>query len=498
MEFWPTPTSMLCAMGPGNRVIDIRAPGEYDNWHGFRGLPRDGLTCLDCLGAVNPRMLPPTASVAARPILVHSPTDANAEQRCESVRSTRRGAGWKKLLKSLIADYLIERGYESEIDPTTGGERIDILTRSGNRRIAIRVELDKLKVDDFLAALRQLERQDKDTEVLWITFGCSWVDIAKAVGIRFTTEPPKRGSIDVGGVFPVVDAGIFKFGMQGLAPTAPVGLGHFLEAVMAGILQSHPIEGEHRGWAHTRAWDQHIRGLVRRSANLEKQLRNLKQELQEARSVFQEIQHTLKLDIAAAERRATRAEAETTAARELTAAAREQLEVETAHRRAATGWGAEVERLRDTNTVARLALRRLAAFAFPSPTTQSETPSHQTWPQHLQSAAPWAVAVAAMTVPLVLIAYLTRTTVSSPVSNPVVAVALLILALLPAAVASFTNGRWCLALDNRSHRRGHRRLHGFMRRCGHREHSLNVFNAWWLVAVLESAALITWLLTQGA
>lgn len=498
MEFWPTLTSMLCARGPGNRVIDIRTPGEYERWHGFKGMPRDGLTCLDCLGAVNPRMLPATASVAARPILVHSPRPdgANADDKCESVKSDQRGAGWKKLLKSLIADYLTERRYETEIDPATDGERSDVLTRSGSRRIAIRVELDKLKVDDFRTARRQLERQEMNTEVLWITFGCSWVDIANAVGIRFQTEPPRRGVIDVGGVFPVVDAGVFVFGMRGLTPSGQIGLGHFLEAFMAGGVQSHPIEGERRGWAGTKTWDQHTRDLVRKVANLEQQRKDLEQELQNTKLTFQEKQRALELNATAAAHRATRAETETAAERERTATAREQQEAETAHRMAATGWTAGIERLRDTSTLARLALRRHTAFVYPSSTTEADARSTRSWLRPLQDSLPWVIAIVAVVVPLLLILYLTSTALISPLGNFAERAALICLALLPVGVALLMNGRWCWALDSQSHRRGHRRLHGFMRRCGQREHSLNIFDAWLLVSVLESAALVTWLLGQ--
>ncbi|MGO2746517.1 hypothetical protein [Microbacterium sp.] len=494
MDFWPTPANMVCALGPGDGVIDIRTPGEYERWHGFQGLPRDGLSCLDCLGAVNPRMLPKKIT-AARPILVHSPRPdgANAVDKCESVKSTQRGAGWKKLLKNLIAEYLHQFGYEVEVDPVTDGERIDLLTHAGSRRIAIRVELDKLKVDDFKAARRQLARQEMNTEVLWITFGCSWVDTANAVGIRFLEEPPTRGVIDVGGVFPVVDAGVFTFGTRGLTPAKPFGLGYFLERFMEGGVQNHPIAGERRGWAGTNAWDQHIRHLVRTREAAEQQQTQLEQELTEARRVHQEKIRGLELTAAAAASRAARAESETVRERERIAVATDERDSEIAHRTAATTWGAGVENLRDTNIVSRLGLRRHPAFVYPQPIEASNPKSASNWRQLLRAASPWALAVATMVLPLLSITYLAGTNTLAPLGDLWSAAMLICLGLLPAGVALWTDGRWCWALDNHSKLRGHRRAGRFLHRCGQREHSLNLFDAWLLFCIVESVTFVAWI-----
>lgn len=494
MDFWPTPANMVCGLGPGDRVIDIRTPGEYERWHGFQGLPRDGLSCLDCLGAVNPRMLPKKIT-AARPILVHSPRPdgANAEDKCESVKSTQRGAGWKKLLKNLIAEYLHQLGHEVDVDPVTDGERIDLLTHAGSRRIAIRVELDKLKVDDFKAARRQLARQEENTEVLWITFGCSWVDEANAVGIRFLEEPPTRGVIDVGGVFPVVDAGVFMFGTRDFTPAKPFGLGYFLERFMAGGVQNHPIAGERRGWAGTNVWDQHIRHLVRTREAAELKRAQQEQELAEAQRVHQERLRAVELKAVAAESRAARAESETVLVRERVAVVADERDGEIAHRIAATTWGAGVENLRDSSSVSRLGLRRHPAFVYPQPAEASNSDSASNWRRLLRAASPWALAVATVILPLLSIIYLASTSALAPLGDLWSAAMLICLGLLPAGVALWVDGRWCWALDNHSKLRGHRRAGRFLHRCGQREHSLNLFDAWLLLCIVESAALVAWI-----
>ncbi len=497
MNFWPTPANMVCALGPGDQVIDIRTPGEYERWHGFEGLPRDGLSCLDCLGAVNPRMLHKTSS-AARPILVHSPIpgSANADEKCESVRSTQRGAGWKKLLKNLIAQYLRQLGYPAVGNPTTDGERIDILTQAGSRRIAIRIELDKLKADDFKVAQRKLALQEKNTELLWITFGCSWVDRANAVGIRFMEEPPLNGAIDVGGVFPVVDAGVFVPGVNGLANAKPAGLGHFLQRFMAGEVQNHLVAGERRGWARTSTWDRHIRHLERARLLTEQQRLQLEKQLDEAKRAHQEEVRALELKTLAADGRAARAESETARERERVVGLESERDSEMAHRVAATAWGAGVEKSRDTSAVSRIGLRRHPAFTYPPPTGTSAPEAKGSWGRRGRASIPWTIPILTLMAPLLGTVYLVHTNTLTPAGDLWSKVALTCLALLPASAGLWVDGQWCWALDNRSKLRGHRRASGFLHRCGKREHSLNLFDAWLLLSIFESAALVVWIVAH--
>lgn len=497
MSFWPTPANMVCALGPGDQVIDIRAPGEYERWHGFQGLSRDGLSCLDCLGAVNPRMVNKTSS-AARPILVHSPIpgSANADDKCESVRSMQRGAGWKKLLKKLMAQYLRQLGHEAVVDPATDGERIDLLTHAGSRRIAIRVELDKLKADEFKGAQRKLAMQEKNTELLWITFGCSWVDRATAVGIRFVDESPLNGAIDVGGVFPVVDAGAFVPGINGLANAKPVGLGHFLQRFMAGEVQNHPVGGERRGWARTSAWDLHIRHLERARLLGEQQRLQLEKQLDEAKRANQEEMRALELKALTAEGRAARAESETARERERVVELEGERDREMAHRDAATAWGAEIEKSRDTSAVSRIGLRRHPAFTYPPSTGTSAPEARNDWGRRARASSPWVIATLTLMAPLLGIVYLVQISVLTPTGVLWSQVALTCLALLPAIVGLWVDGQWCWALDNSSKLRGHRRADGFLRRCGRREHSLNLFDAWLLLSIFESAALVSWIVAR--
>lgn len=490
MEFWPTPANMVCALGPGDQVVDIRRAGEYERWHGFQGLPRDGLLCLDCLNAVNPRMLNIQTPVA-RPILVHSPRSdgADAKEGCESVRSTRRGAGWKKLLKNQIADHLRQLGYGALVDPDVDQERIDLLTHAGSRRIAIRVELDKLKVDEFKAIRRQLARQEKGTELLWVTFGCSWVDLGSSVGIRFLEDPPKNGVIDAGGVFPVVDAGIFVPGTQGFEPASPVGLGYFLERFMAGGIQNHPIAEERRGWARTEAWDQHTRDLVRARETAEHRMMQLQLELADTKRVHQDEVQTLELKAVAAERQATHAERKSALGRSRLDVVADERDNERAHRVASTSWGAGVENLRDTSIVSRIGLRRWPAFTYP-PAEMALPDAASNWRHLLRIAHPWALATMIAVLPLVAIIYLTSANTLDPIGDLWSKATLICLGLLPAGLALWMNGRWCWALDNRAKLRGHRRTNGFLRRCGQREHSLNAFDAWLVLCVVESVVLV--------
>lgn len=497
MEFWPTPANMVCALGPGDRVIDIRTPGEYERWHGFQGMPRDGLLCLDCLGAVNPRMLNKT-SYAARPILVHSPRPdgANADDKCESVRSSQRGSGWKKLLKNVIAEHLRELGYDVVVDPATVGERIDLLTHAGSRRIAIRVELDRLKVDEFRAIRRRLALQEKRTEVIWVTFGCSWVDVASAVGIRFSDAPPARGSIDVGGVFPVVDAGVFTYRAEGLTPAKPFGLGYFLESFMAGSVQSLPVAGERRGWARTDAWDQYLRHIVRAREAAEHQRVQLEQELVEADRVHQQKSQTLELRAVAAESRAARAQRETVLERERVGVAKDERDAAIAHRIAATAWAERVENLRDESIVSRLGLRRHSTFTYPETPDTSDPEPAGNRRRLLRDTALRALAVATMILPLLAVVHFVSANTFAPIGDPWSRIALVCIGLLPAGVAVWMVGTWCWALDNRTRIRGHRRAKGFMRRCGEREHSLNIFDAWLVLTLAESACLVSWVILR--
>lgn len=495
MESWPTPKNMVCALGPGDSIVDIRNAGEYERWHGFQRLSRDGLSCLDCLGAVNPRMLNKTSSEPARPILVHSPRKdgADAEDKCRSVRSTQRGAGWKKLLKKEIFDYLVRLGYEAKVDPATSGERIDILTRAGSRRIAFRVELDKLKVEDFRAAQQRLVQQEGHTELVWITFGCGWVDLAPAVGIRFREEPPVNRPIDVGGVYPIVDAGIFTFEAPRIKPARPVSLGAFLERFMAGELQNHAIVKERRGWALTAAWEQHIRYLKRKQELAERQRAKSEQDLEQSKHILNEAIRALEKRAAVAEQRASRADGETIRERARVTATIADRDREKAHRVAATAWGDGVEQLRDTSALGRLALRQHPAFIYPRPTEAGNAGATKDWRRFLRASIPWALALAAVLIPLLSIACLVATETAPSAAWTAL---LVFLSLLPTGTAIVTNGRWCWALDNHSKLRGHRRSNGFFRRCGKREHSLNLFDTWMLLCFAESIALAAWVVLR--
>ncbi|PQZ53011.1 hypothetical protein CQ040_16845 [Microbacterium sp. MYb54] len=95
--------------------------------------------------------------------------------------------------------------------------------------------------------------------------------------------------------------------------------------------------------------------------------------------------------------------------------------------------------------------------------------------------------------PLVSVVYLASADTFLTAGDLWSMVALVCVGLLPAAVALWLNGRWCWALDNHSKLRGHRRANGFLHRCGQREHSLNFFDAWLLLCIVESAALVAWI-----
>ncbi|MBF4459415.1 hypothetical protein [Pseudoclavibacter sp. VKM Ac-2867] len=123
--------------------------------------------------------------------------------------------------------------------------------------------LDFSEVRRIQLRLRSLKNEDFQDETLWITFNCDWVDQIPAVGIRFL-EDSVPGSLEVGGLHAVVDAGALKYShMDGVhQPSAhTVGLRQFMTQRMARQIQFLPLDATHSGWGDNRMWQLGIRHL---------------------------------------------------------------------------------------------------------------------------------------------------------------------------------------------------------------------------------------------
>lgn len=361
-NYWAQPESMVVALGPGGTPVDIRETGQYERWHG-----RDGLTCLDCSQPVNPRRLT-KGRPRPKDILAHSPrTDgADADEKCESIRSDRRGHGWKVLLREAIRAQLESLNYRVEIDPPSDAGRIDLAAYARDRRVVIRIELDKVPQENAQAAHRALLRDRTHgytTEVLWITFGCTWVDELPAVGIRFVNEPVPH-SFDIAGVHVVVDAGVLKWHNTGQRLYQPkddqLGLERFLDLYLTKQLSHHPFTLKHRGWAATRWWDAQIRSLLQQRDRAGIALATSSRKVDQLTEALEQSN----ADLARAAAQLASSEDTLGQTRELLTTCQRAREQTEARLGEALEWIELVERAR-TGRAARFALRKLPPFTDP-------------------------------------------------------------------------------------------------------------------------------------
>lgn len=361
MSRWEDPQNMVVALGPGETVVDIRHPGQYDRWHGQKA--RDGLLCLDCEQPVNPRRLPSRDGVPQRDILVHSPRSDGVDQedKCREVRSGRRGAGWRRALAAAIAVYARSLGYETEVEPMVAQARVDVLVRSRDQITLIRIELDKITLEQARLEHRMLTRTLEPnlvTRVLWLTYNCSWVDKElPALGIRFDQKPPRyRPGIDVAGLWCVVDAGIItpdEYGLLRQAEEAEYGLGLALRRFLQNSMHHDTADTALYGWAAPSRWVNMLRALGSTNRELQTDL-----QLQTERTARAEAAlHKAKIDVqdlrdSLAE--ATRSSATSRASAIALAAALDD----------ANAWAADVEALRE-QLLGKLLLRKIRPIPDP-------------------------------------------------------------------------------------------------------------------------------------
>lgn len=458
---------MVKALYGGTNIIDIRNPGMYDKFHGPEGLTRDGLECLDCEWGVHPRMLD-KETPQRRPILVHSPRlGADPEKRCESLKAGNPNAGRKKLLKCLVRDHLESIGCTARLDPPRVGDRIDVEARSGKRKIAIRVELGKVSVEEAQGVDARLARLG--FEVLWLTARTSWTNKTKAFGITFVDNKPDLEAIDMGEYFPVVDTGYLVQSAGRLIQPAnnPIGLGKVLTEFIQGDIQHHNLRTGIHGWATPGSWDSYIRKLIGDRDDAKAELATTTDDLRHAQASRRSLDTELKAE------------------RDTLASVRAELDAETAHRKAATTWVSRVEELRDSSAMARLSLRKHPEFEHPP--RQDSDPVPAGW--RVLVARTWPLALA--TVLAIGPALFLLTVLATPTWGFWRWPAAIGASLLP-LLGAWLDMRWCWAKDAGTGIRCRRRRERPWHRCSRRQHSANLFQVFALLCVLEGGVGLYW------
>ncbi|WP_394941858.1 hypothetical protein [Psychromicrobium sp. YIM B11713] len=403
MVWWPEPQNMVHALGPSDVVIDIRDAGMYEKWHGFPGMARDGLTCLDCGRAVLPRRLG-EGTKDQHDILAHWPEKGrNLDADCREARATGSGLGLKRALKFAIGKHLESRGFKAEIDPARSGENIDVQTAFGIRKIAIRVELGNFSREDYLAAQERLTKQG--FEVLWLTYRCNWIDKAPALGIRFDTDAPVSGSLDMGGFFPIVDNGyLLNEPTQLRQPDRhEVGLGTVLDQFMSGVIQNHSTSSQYQGWATTAAWDLHIVWLLRRYAMVRDRQNKAEAELRQATEDHHNQLRVLEKRHLDDQRLLGNLTSQLKSAQLNNGSLQEKLDRRALEQKTANDWIDEVEKRRNSSPLVRLALRRQAELQNKNDLEACTSPTPG-WIDRFNLIWPWGVFAVILGGPAIVVA----------------------------------------------------------------------------------------------
>lgn len=155
---------MTVALGPGDRLVDVRTPGVYLEWQSTQGL-----RCLLCRDAVHVFQ-----HNAGTLWLGHT---GQREQHCTG--ATGPETYEHALLKFWVRDRLTELKYDVSCAPPLDGSVPDVHAVRGDRTLAIEVQLQPLTEQEARERTERL--QERGCEVLWLTWHCNWVTRLPAV-----------------------------------------------------------------------------------------------------------------------------------------------------------------------------------------------------------------------------------------------------------------------------------------------------------------------------
>ncbi len=124
---WEEPKNIVVARGPQGEFINILDDLDFTKWH-----RREGLKFINCVHDAH------IVDRSGTRFLRHNPKTDEGE-RCAQERA-RRGpvAFFKPVLTAWIKSFLKTNGFPV-LSPPRGTPRADVMTRSGTRKIAIRL-----------------------------------------------------------------------------------------------------------------------------------------------------------------------------------------------------------------------------------------------------------------------------------------------------------------------------------------------------------------------
>ena len=253
---------MTRALGPHDVLVNVRAPGAYEHWHG-----RDGLRCMNCYASVHV-MQRPNGSRWIR----HSAAD---RQRCAAAADSGPEGYEHQLLKYWLRDWLRSRGFKAECEEHVGSSVPDVFAKApdGQRRLAVEVQLVHLSESD--AQHRTGLLLAEHVEVLWITHHCNWVVQLPAIGLNVQTIPDGPAT-EIDGLYYSVREGILTCGPNGqLQGGRETALETFMDRYLKQEAHWALLRPTQYGFALDTDWEQHLEWQGGRIEELEENLQRV-------------------------------------------------------------------------------------------------------------------------------------------------------------------------------------------------------------------------------
>jgi hypothetical protein len=460
---WEEPQSVVVAFGPHGELVQIYNDKHFDKWH-----HRGGLHCVDCGRNMRIKHRIDAPPEDPKRWLAHE-SDAEGKT-CDSDRKTRGPAAhYKVIIGQWIKDKLRELGHDVTEVPADAPARIDILTRSGTRRIAMRLELRTLDAD--VQSADDAALKEAGYETLWITHDCQWVAQARAIGIKPAPTDPGNGSTTrIADVFVSVDQGLLAHGPSGFVLwKEPIRFERYLVMFMSGEVVQAQF-GDLTGWALPDHIQRHVKDLHHRVASLTSDLAAAEGELTKAQRQKNEAEQAAR--VAAASRGRVQGEL---------VKAQDAIRAQSEEQRRTLDWVEKLEAVRDRSVIVRSRLQSLAPFTKKPGQGPEDEGSVTAW---WKRAMPWGVAGLVLVLPL--LPFFFRVPLPPP-WGPWAASALITLCGCAAVWCFFS---WCWA-RNGDRTRCLRRKAKLFGRCPEiRTHGLNVFDLLGVLGGVEATALV--------